>query len=85
VGNPPYFWTVVFNPQHRKDLLKLGWKRVSKIFIVAVVLDVIYQLKVNHWIYPGETLMVAIVLAIVPYLLVRGPINRLFQLRRNKN
>jgi hypothetical protein len=84
MGNPPYFWTVVFNPQHRKELLKLGWKRVSKIFIVAVVLDVIYQLKVNHWIYPGETLMVAIVLAIVPYFLVRGPINRLVQLWRYK-
>jgi hypothetical protein len=39
-------------------------------------LDVIYQLKVNHSIYPGETLMVAIALA--PYLVVRGPINRLF-------
>jgi hypothetical protein len=85
LGNPPYFWAVASNPKQRKELLELGWKRVGKIFILAVVLDVIYQLKVNHWIYPGETLMVAIVLAIVPYLLVRGPINRLIQLRRNQN
>jgi hypothetical protein len=84
LGNPPYFWTVVSSPQHRKELLKHGWKRVGKIFIVAVVLDVIYQLRVYHWIYPGETLIVAFVLATVPYLLVRGPINRFIQLRRNK-
>jgi len=82
LGNPPYFWTVASDPQRRKELLKLAWKRVGKIFILAVVLDVIYQLKVNHWIYPGETLIVAFLLAIVPYLLLRGPINRLVKFLR---
>lgn len=77
LGRPAYFWAVVSNPEQRKELIKLGWKRIGKIFILAVVLDVIYQVKVYHWFYPGETLFVAIVLAIVPYLLVRGPINRL--------
>jgi len=57
---------------------------VGKIFIIAVIIDVIYQLRVNHWIYHGETLIVAILLAIMPYLLLRGPINRLVQLRRPK-
>ena len=84
LGRPPYFWAVVSDPEQRKELVKLGWKRVGKIFILAVILDVIYQLKVTHWVYPGETLTVAILLAIVPYLLLRGPINRLVRLRRNK-
>jgi hypothetical protein len=79
-GNPPYFFSVVSDPTKRKELLKLAWKRVGKIFILAVILDVIYQLKVHHWIYPGETLIVAFVLAIVPYLLLRGPANRLARL-----
>ena len=83
-GNPPYFWTVASDPQKRKELLKLGWKRVGKIFILAVVLDVIYQIKVNHWVYPGETLIVAFILAIVPYLLLRGPINRLLRMYKRK-
>jgi hypothetical protein len=83
-GRPPFFWTVISKPRHRMDLLKAGWKRVGKIFILAFVLDVIYQLKIDHWKYPGETLIVSIVLAFVPYLLLRGPINRLFQLRRSK-
>ena len=84
LGRPPYFWAVVSDPEQRKELVKLGWKRVGKIFILAVILDVIYQLKVTHWVYPGETLTVAILLAIVPYLVLRGPINRLVRWRINK-
>jgi hypothetical protein len=85
MGKPAYFWAMLSNPGHRMELVKSGWKRLGKIFILAVILDVVYQIKVNHWIYPGETLIVATVLAIVPYLILRGPINRLAQLRRNKS
>jgi hypothetical protein len=84
LGRPAYFWELVSNPEQRKELLKVAWKRIGKIFILAVILDVIYQLKVTHWVYPGETLTVAILLAIVPYLVLRGPINRLLRWRRNK-
>jgi hypothetical protein len=84
LGKPAYFWDVVTSPEHRRELIKDAWKRVGKIFILAVILDVVYQLKVTHWVYPGETLTVAILLAVVPYLLLRGPINRILQWRRNK-
>jgi hypothetical protein len=40
-------------------------------------MDVIYQWIVQRWIYPGETLIVAMALAVIPYLLLRGPVNRL--------
>ena len=43
----------------------------------AIVIDVVYQFIVFRWFYPGEALVVAFVLAIVPYLLVRGPVNRI--------
>jgi hypothetical protein len=83
-GRPAYFWALVKNPEERRELLRLGWKRIGKIFILAVILDVIYQIKVYRWFYPGETLFVAILLAIVPYLLVRGPVDRLFKLFKDK-
>jgi hypothetical protein len=79
-GNPAYFWALVTGHEDRWELLRRGWKRIGKIFLLAVVLDVIYSLKELHWIYPGETLIVAFILAIVPYLLLCGPINRLVQL-----
>jgi hypothetical protein len=46
-------------------------------FLVAVALDVIYQIIVLKWIYPLETLIVATVLALVPCMLVRAIGNRL--------
>jgi hypothetical protein len=84
LGKPAYFWDVVTSPEHRRELIKDAWKRVGKIFILAVILDVVYQLKVTHWVYPGETLTVAILLAVVPYILLRGPVNRILKWRRNK-
>lgn len=79
-GKPAYFWAMLTTPEHRKALLKEGWKSVGKIFILAIVLDFVYELKVESTIHPGEILIVAIVLAIVPYLALRGPINRVVRL-----
>jgi hypothetical protein len=42
-GRAPYFWVIFSNPAHRHDLLRQGWKDVGKVFILAAVLDVIYQ------------------------------------------
>jgi hypothetical protein len=82
-GRPAYFWAMLSTPEHRKALVKDGWKSVGKIFILAIILDVVYQLKVHSTVYPGEVLIVAFVLAIVPYLVLRGPINRVVRLWRN--
>ena len=76
-GRPPYLWTVLTDPQQRVGLLREGWKSIARVFFLAVVMDVIYQWIMQHWIYPLETLVVAIVLAVVPYLLIRGPVNRI--------
>jgi hypothetical protein len=75
-GKPAYFWAMMGDPELRRNLLKDGWKHFGKIFILAIILDVIYQVKVHHMVYPGETLLVALLLAVVPYILMRGPINR---------
>ncbi len=61
-------------------MVKEAWKRIGKIFILAVVLDVVYQLIVLHFVYPGEALIVAFILAIVPYVLLRGPAMRVARL-----
>src|SRR5436305_15243121 len=58
-GKPPYFWGLLSDPGQRRDMLKDGWKSVGRIFILAVVLDVVYQLIVLHFVYPGEVVIVA--------------------------
>ena len=76
-GKAPYFWSLLSDRADRVAIIKDGWKSVGRVFILAVVLDVVYQLYVLHFVYPGEALIVAFVLAIVPYLLLRGLVTRL--------
>lgn len=76
-GRVPYFWALFTSPEHRRELLREGWKSVGKIFIIALVLDAVYQFITVRWFYPGEALVVATALAIIPYLVLRGPVNRL--------
>ena len=80
LGKAAYAWAVFSNSEHRRELLKDGWKHFGKIFILAIVLDVIYQLKVHRTILPLEILIVALVLAVLPYVLMRGPANRIKRL-----
>jgi hypothetical protein len=76
---PAYFWSLFTEPRHRSYRIRTGWKAVSRICILAIAMDIIYQIIALHLIYPGEALLVAASLAIVPYLLLRGPINRMIQ------
>ena len=87
-GRSPYFfWAVFTDKVRRPELLRLAWKDVGKVFCVALVLDVIYELIVWHRVYPTQAILVAVVLAIVPYLLVRGPATRIARrfLKRSAN
>jgi hypothetical protein len=81
----PYFWALIYDPTHRREMLHQGWRDVGKIFVIAVILDVIYQLLVVRWIYPGETLIVAIILALIPYLLIRGLVTRIARLAHRRS
>ena len=57
------------DPGHRLERLRAGWRSVAKLFVVAIVLDGVYQFIALRWFYPGEAIVVAVILAIVPYLL----------------
>ena len=76
-GKPAYFWALMSDPASRADMIKDGWKSVGKVFMLALLLDVVYQVVALRFVYPGEAIIVAFVLAIVPYLILRGLVNRL--------
>ena len=76
-GRPAYFWALFTEPEHRGDMLRDGWKSVGRIFILAIIIDLVYQIIELRWFYPGEALVVALILAFIPYLIIRGPVNRL--------
>ena len=75
--NPAYFWALFTGSENRVELIRSGWRSIARVFILAIIMDVIYQIIVFRWFYPFETGLVAIVLAVIPYLLMRGTINRI--------
>src|ERR1700751_357721 len=82
-GKPPYFWGCLTDPGEREAMLQEGWKSIGRGFILAVGLDLAYQLIVHRWrVYPGEAILVAIILDLIPYLLIRGPVNRIVRRER---
>jgi hypothetical protein len=75
-GRPPYLWAAFTNPAYRSQLLHGGWKDIRTPFLVSVILDAIYQLITHRFIFPLELLFTATLLALVPYFILRGPVNR---------
>lgn len=80
-GRPAFLWSVFTDKAGRAHLLKDGWKDVSKVFTVAVVMDLVYQFIVLKRIFPLRALLVAAVLCIVPYVVIRGPVSRIVRRR----
>lgn len=60
-------------------MIKNGCKDVGRIFILALAMDVAYQIIVLRFDYPGEAIIVAVTLAILPYLILRGLVTRAAQ------
>ena len=80
-GRPPYLWSIFTHPEERRRLIADGWKSIGKVFALAVILDVVYQLIVfGRWLYPVESIDVALILAVLPYGLLRGLVNRIARL-----
>jgi hypothetical protein len=74
---PLYTWTLLTDSVHRGSYIREGLKRVSRVIVFALVMDAIYQFIVLRRFYPGEALVTAFVVAVLPYLLIRGPIARI--------
>jgi len=76
-GRPIFFWTLARDPTQTRVMLRNLWRIAGKVFLVALVLDAIYQIIVLHWIYPIQALLVATLLALVPCMVVRAVGNRI--------
>lgn len=80
IGRTPYVWALirgVRDPQGRVGRLWEGIISTARIIILGVLMDVIYQWRVLDTFYPIQAAVIAILLAFIPYLLLRGPFERL--------
>ena len=85
-GRPRFLWTILGSPDDRRRLIRDGLLAIGKLILMALVVDFVYQLVVFRRLYPVEAIDVAFLLAVVPYFVIRGPVNRLGSLwiRRGK-
>jgi hypothetical protein len=80
-GRSPYFMALLRNPQERVGLLREGLNATARIILLGLAMDVIYQFIVLKTFYPNEALVIALLLAFVPYLIIRGLVFRVARSR----
>lgn len=80
-GEPPFLWTLLMDRARRRARIIDALKSIGKVIVAAIALDLVYELIVFRSLRLVETLDVAIVLAVLPYMLVRGAVNRLARRR----
>ena len=73
----PYFWGMVLDAGHRRERLVQGLRRTARVIVLGLMLDAAYQFVVLHYFYLDEALVVALALGFIPYVLVRGPADRI--------
>ncbi|MFC3549512.1 hypothetical protein ACFOLC_00615 [Lysobacter cavernae] len=83
-GRAPYFQRLVHGDKTaRLTAFREGFTAVTRVLLLGVGMDVIYQYKMysqgkqDFLFYPTEALVIVVLLAFVPYLLLRGPIKRI--------
>lgn len=78
-GKPPYAWLIAHSSGgERLATWREGVTATTRILLLGVVMDVIYQVRVyGGFRYPLEAFVLAVVLGFIPYLILRGPFTRL--------
>ena len=76
-GRAPYFWSLLTDPADRVERLGEGLVSTARVILLGLAMDIAYQWLVLGTFFPGEAVIVALALAFLPYVLLRGPFGRL--------
>jgi hypothetical protein len=80
LGRAPHLWAILTGVESRRRRLWEGIVSTSRILILGVLIDGVYQWLVLKTFYPAQAAVIAVLLAFVPYTLLRGPIRRVARL-----
>lgn len=75
-GRSHYLWTILTLPEKRSGRLREALLSTARIILLGLVMDTIYQAIVFDYFHPAEAVIIALLLAFVPYVLLRGPLAR---------
>ncbi len=75
-GRAPFLWTVLTDPARRRGRLDEALVATSRIVLLGLAIDTVYQYIEFETFHPAEALIIALLLAFVPYLVLRGLVTR---------
>lgn len=76
-GHKSFFWSALWDPQQPGGRLREGLISTARVVLLGLSMDAIYQFKVFDRFYPAEALMMAILLAVIPYFIFRWIVERI--------
>ena len=71
LGHTSFYWTAQRDPRKAAGRLREGLIATARVVLLGISMDVIYQYRVLHRFYPVEALVMAILLAVIPYFILR--------------
>ena len=81
---PTFVWGILTLPVERAAAFRSAVKDVGKVLVMAVIMDTAYQIIALRGLRLAQVLVVAVACAIVPYVLVRGPVTLIARTIRRK-
>jgi hypothetical protein len=71
-GRSPFLRAILREPEKRTARLCDGLNATARILLLGIAVDAVYQLMEFEHFYPVEAVLVALLLAFIPYCLARG-------------
>lgn len=76
-GRAPFLRTVLTDPARRSGRLEEALIATARIILLGLAMDTAYQLIEFETFHPAEAVIIALLLAFVPYLVLRGLVARI--------
>ena len=76
-GRAPFLWTVLTDPAQRRGRLDEALIATSRIVLLGLAMDTVYQVIEFDTFHPAEAVIIALLLAFVPYVVLRGLVTRI--------
>jgi hypothetical protein len=76
LGRTPFLHAVLTNPAERAGRLDEAIVDTSRLLLLGLIIDSVYQFVEFDSFHPGEAVIITLLLAFLPYLLLRGLVAR---------
>lgn len=77
IGRAPFLLSVLTDPAQRRARLDEALIATSRIVLLGLAIDGVYQFIEFDTVFPVEALVIALLLGVLPYVVLRGLVTRI--------